>query len=204
MRTADGVVTRVFSPPSRIECAYRDPFDSVWLGGVDGLWRLSAIVFSHILYPGLTPTGHNVQAMTLDRSGALWVSFDRNGVYRLKGGSWTRSGGLLNFPTDPALIETTDAEGRHGLAIGTIFSRCWMERTFRCYTPTRRGCRKRHLDLRNWGTLWIGGDKGIESWRIPLPSHPFSGCGSLEGYLGYRERRERRYVVERPFRRSAH
>src|SRR5260370_14751972 len=113
LRTVNGVVSRVLSTPSRIECAYRDPADQVWLGGVDGLWRLSGDrLIPYSLPRGLTPSGHNVQAMTLDRSGSLWVSFDRNGVYRLKGDSWTRSGDLLNFPPDPALIEMTDADGR--------------------------------------------------------------------------------------------
>jgi signal transduction histidine kinase/ligand-binding sensor domain-containing protein len=164
MRAVDGIVTRVLSPPSRIECAYRDPFDRVWLGGVDGLWRLSGDHF--LAYPlprGLTPSGHNVQTIALDRSGSLWVSFDRNGVYRLKGGSWTRSGGLLNFPVGPALIATTDAKGRtwfgykdnlvamldgakislftaqHGVNIGNVIS-----------------------IYEGGGRIWIGGDTGIE------------------------------------------
>jgi signal transduction histidine kinase len=164
MRTADGVVTRVLSPPSRIECAYRDPFDRVWLGGVDGLWRLSANRF--LAYPlprGLTPTGHNVQAMTLDRSGALWVSFDRNGVYRLKGGSWTRSGDLLNFPTDPALIETTDAEGRTWFGYRDDRLAMLDGTRISLFTPQQGVDIGNVISIYESGKhIWIGGDEGIE------------------------------------------
>ena len=164
MRTADGVVTRVLSPPSRIECAYRDPFNRVWLGGADGLWRLSADRF--LAYPlprGLTPTGHNVQAMTLDRSGALWVSFDRNGIYRLKGGSWTRSGGLVNFPTDPALIETTDAEGRTWFGYRDNLLAMLDGTNISLFTPQQGVNVGNVISIYEaGGRIWIGGDKGIE------------------------------------------
>ena len=164
MRTVDGVVTRVLSPPSRIECAYRDPFDRVWLGGVDGLWRLSADRF--LAYPlprGLTPSGHNVQAMTLDRFGSLWVSFDRNGVYRLKGGSWTRSGGLLNFPTDPALIETTDAEGRTWFGYRDNLLAMLDGTKISLFTPQQSVNIGNVISIYEaGGRIWIGGDKGIE------------------------------------------
>jgi signal transduction histidine kinase/ligand-binding sensor domain-containing protein len=164
MRTVDGALTRVLSPPSRIECIYRDPLDRVWLGGVDGLWRLSGDHF--LAYPlprGLTPSGHNVQAMTLDRFGSLWVSFDRNGVYQLKGSSWTRSGGLLNFPTDPPLIETTDAEGRTWFGYRDNLVAMLDGTKLSLFTP------QQGVNLGNVisvygarGHIWIGGDKGIE------------------------------------------
>ncbi len=178
MRTVDGAVTRVLSPPSRIECAYRDPFDRVWLGGVDGLWRLSADRF--LAYPlprDLTPSGHNVQAMTLDRFGSLWVSFDRNGVYRLKGGSWTRSGGLLNFPTDPALIETTDAEGRTWFGYRDNLLAMLDGTKISLFTPQQSVNIGNVLSIYEaGGRIWIGGDKGIEV----LEDSRFHGIGSAD------------------------
>jgi signal transduction histidine kinase/ligand-binding sensor domain-containing protein len=178
MRTVDGVLTRVLSPPSRIECIYRDPFDRVWLGGVDGLWRLSGDRF--LAYPlprGLTPSGHNVQAMTLDRFGSLWVSFDRNGVYQLKGSSWTRSGGLLNFPTDPPLIETTDAEGRTWFGYRDNLVAMLDGTKISLFTP------QQGVNIGNvisvygaGGRIWIGGDKGIEV----LQDSRFRGISSAD------------------------
>ena len=178
MRTVDGVLTRVLSPPSRIECIYRDPLDRVWLGGVDGLWRLSGDRF--LAYPlprGLTPSGHNVQAMTLDRFGSLWVSFDRNGVYQLKGNSWTRSGGLLNFPTDPPLIETTDAEGRTWFGYRDNLVAMLDGTKISLFTP------QQGVNIGNvisvygaGGRIWIGGDKGIEV----LEDSGFRGISSAD------------------------
>jgi ligand-binding sensor domain-containing protein len=169
MHTVDGIVTRVFSPPSRVECAYRDPFDRVWLGGVDGLWRLSG---DHLVaYPlprGLTPSGHNVQAITLDRSGSLWVSFDRNGVYRFKGGSWTRSGGLPNLPEVPALIERTDAKGRTWFGYKDNLL-AMLDGTKISLFTTQQG-----VDIGNVISIYERGDEsGLEAirvskyWRIP-------------------------------------
>jgi len=178
MRTVDAAVTRVLSPPSRIECAYRDPFDRVWLGGVDGLWRLSGDRF--LAYPlprGLTPSGHNVQAMTLDRSGSLWVSFDRNGVYRLKGSSWTRSGGLLNFPTDPALIETTDAEGRTWFGYRDNLVAMLDGTKISLFTPQQGVNIGNVISIYEaGGRIWIGGDKGIEV----LEDSRFHGISSAD------------------------
>jgi signal transduction histidine kinase/ligand-binding sensor domain-containing protein len=178
MRTVDGAVTRVLSPPSRIECVYRDPFDRVWLGGVDGLWRLSANRF--LAYPlprGLTPSGHNVQAMTLDRFGSLWVSFDRNGIYRLKGGSWTRSGGLLNFPTDPALIETTDAEGRTWFGYRDNLLAMLDGTKISLFTPQQGVNIGNVISIYEaGGRVWIGGDKGIEV----LEDSRFHGISSAD------------------------
>ncbi len=164
LRTVNGVVSRVLSTPSRIECAYRDPADQVWLGGVDGLWRLSGDrLIPYSLPRGLTPSGHNVQAMTLDRSGSLWVSFDRNGVYRLKGDSWTRSGDLLNFPPDPALIEMTDAEGRTWFGYRDNLL-AMLDGAKTSLFTTQQG-----VNIGNvisiyevGGRIWIGGDNGIE------------------------------------------
>jgi signal transduction histidine kinase/ligand-binding sensor domain-containing protein len=164
MRTVDGVVTRVLPSPSRIECGYRDPFDRVWLGGVDGLWRLSADrLLAYPLPRGLTRTGHNVQAMTLDRSGALWVSFDRNGVYRLKDGSWKRSGDLPNFPTDTALIETTDGEGRTWFGYRDNLLAMLDGTKVSLFTP-QQGVNVGNVIsvYEAGGGIWIGGDNGTE------------------------------------------
>jgi signal transduction histidine kinase/ligand-binding sensor domain-containing protein len=178
MRTVDGVLTRVLSPPSRIECIYRDPFDRVWLGGVDGLWRLSGDRF--LAYPlprGLTPSGHNVQAVTLDRFGSLWVSFDRNGVYQLKGSSWTRSGGLLNFPTDPPLIETKDAEGRTWFGYRENLVAMLDGTKISLFTPQQGVNIGNVISVYEAGRrIWIGGDQGIEV----LEGSRFRGISSAD------------------------
>jgi signal transduction histidine kinase/ligand-binding sensor domain-containing protein len=190
MHTVDGIVTRVLSPPSRVECAFRDPFDRVWLGGVDGLWRLSG---DHLVaYPlprGLTPSGHNVQAMTLDRSGSLWVSFDRNGVYRLQGGSWTRSGGLLSLPDGPALIERTDTKGRTWFGYKDNLLAMLDGSTISLYTTQQGVDIGNVISIYEWGgRIWIGGDNGIEVldnshfYRIrPADAEAIKGISGIAG-----------------------
>jgi signal transduction histidine kinase/ligand-binding sensor domain-containing protein len=164
MYTVDGIVTRVLSSPSRIECAYRDPLDRVWLGGVDGLWRLSNDrLLPYPLPAGLTPTGHNVQAIALDRAGSLWVSFDRNGVYRLKGGSWVRSGGLPNFPGGAALIETTDAKGRIWFGYRDNLLAMLDGTKISLFTPQQGVNIGNVISIHEAeGRIWIAGDKGLE------------------------------------------
>jgi signal transduction histidine kinase/ligand-binding sensor domain-containing protein len=164
MNTVNGIVTRVLSPPSRIECAYLDPLDRVWLGGVDGLWRLSGDrLLPYPLPAGLTPTGHNVQAMTLDRAGSLWVSFDRNGVYRLQGGSWTRSGGLPNFPPGAALRETTDSKGRIWFGYRDNLLAVLDGSKISLFTPQQGVNIGNVISIYEAeGRIWIAGDNGIE------------------------------------------
>ena len=115
--------------------------------------------------------------MTLDRSGSLWVSFDRNGVYRLKGSSWTRSGGLLNFPTDPALIETTDAEGRTWFGYRDNLLAMLDGTKISLFTPQQGVNIGNVISIYEaGGRIWIGGDKGIEV----LEDSRFHGISSAD------------------------
>jgi signal transduction histidine kinase/ligand-binding sensor domain-containing protein len=187
MHTVDGIVTRVRSSPSRIECAYRDPLDRVWLGGVDGLWRLSNDrLLPNPLPGGLTPTGHNVQAITLDRAGSLWVSFDRNGVYRLKGGSWVRSGGLPNFPGGAALIETTDAKGRIWFGYRDNLLAMLDGTKISLFTPQQGVNIGNVISIYEAdGRIWIAGDKGLEvlqnSRFYPVPAADSEALKGISG-----------------------
>jgi signal transduction histidine kinase len=94
--------------PRKISCAYRDPDGIVWLGGPELIWRSAGQRWAPInlpvanlgkqAYPG-------VQAIAKDRSGALWVSVVRAGVFRLADGKWSRYG-------EPAVSLATDSNGR--------------------------------------------------------------------------------------------
>ncbi len=108
-----GVAVPVSTGPKRIECIYRDPSGHMWVGSGQQLFRQVGSQF--IPYP--PPAGfdhhlHDIQAMTMDRDGALWVSYLMDGVYRLKNRVWQRSGGLPGLSTNPAVSMFTDAEGR--------------------------------------------------------------------------------------------
>jgi len=63
-----------------------------------GLAYLGTRFISTALPPGLDPLAHNVQAITMDRAGALWVSFVNSGVFRLNHGMWSRFGVSRSCP----------------------------------------------------------------------------------------------------------
>ena len=103
----NGSAVEAVPGPGEITCAYRDPDGVFWFGGPDKIWHSAGQRWVAIDLPvqNLVKTGlSGVQAMTKDRSGALWVSIVRAGVFRLADGRWTRYG-------DPTVSLTTDNDG---------------------------------------------------------------------------------------------
>jgi signal transduction histidine kinase/ligand-binding sensor domain-containing protein len=138
--------------------AYRSPDGTIWFGGPQGVARFEA---GRLITTAL-PEKEEVQAMVQDRTGAMWVSVVRKGVFRLADGQWSLNGNLPALPHLPAIVETVDASGRlwfgytgnqiarvdgpsvklfgtaDGLSVGNI---------------TAIAGRHQHL--------WIGGDRGL-------------------------------------------
>jgi len=82
---------------------------TVWFGGRKALWRERG---GHL--ESLTPPGpdRDMQALALDKSGGLWVSVVRSGVFRLQDGVWTPFGGIATLPHDTAIAIVRDRRGR--------------------------------------------------------------------------------------------
>ena len=96
-----------------VSCAYRAEDGTLWFGGTRTLWRVTNGRPTPIAVPVASVSRRiGVQAMTMDRSGAMWISMPPDGIYRLKEGAWTRFTGAANFPAGPALSEFTDVLGR--------------------------------------------------------------------------------------------
>lgn len=158
---------------------------SVWFGGRNGLWRYAPGWSDRIAVPAVAE-GAQVQAMAQERSGALWVSFGRRGVFRLLDGSWTHNGDLPSLPDLTAVTLSADATGRiwlgytenriaivsgstvqlyfsnDGLAIGTVTAIC--------------GKRTR---------VWVGGEFGLalfdgKRFQPVIPEPPLR----IEGITG--------------------
>jgi signal transduction histidine kinase/sugar lactone lactonase YvrE len=144
--------------PREISAAYRDPDGIIWLGGLEKIWHSAGQHWIEIDPPVDTPVRQGlsgIQAITKDRSGTLWVSVVRAGVFRLAGGKWSRFG-------EPAVSLATDSDGRiwlgypnsqvqivnkdrlqrlsvtEGLSVGTVLA---------------IDARRRHV--------WVGGDHGL-------------------------------------------
>jgi signal transduction histidine kinase/ligand-binding sensor domain-containing protein len=104
-------VEEILSHPGAVQCAYRDPDGVVWVASNMGLWRTVAGKFVPVRLPKEL-VGPSKQAITRDANGALWLSVARKGVYRLIGGRWINFGGLSGLPREPAIVLTTDNQGR--------------------------------------------------------------------------------------------
>lgn len=101
------------SPHGWIRLLYRDLHGKIWVGTSDELWAFTGEKFTrHTLPKDVDPFFHVPQSMTMDRSGALWVSILHSGVMRLSQGMWTHGENLTASAHDPALFLFTDSNGR--------------------------------------------------------------------------------------------
>ncbi|HKQ12874.1 MAG TPA: two-component regulator propeller domain-containing protein [Steroidobacteraceae bacterium] len=97
--------------PQFITCVYRAADGTVWFGGRAMLWHSSGppakAQWTELPVPGdrANANYYPVQAIAQDRSGALWVSVVRGGVYRYVDGKWSRF-------DDPSLTIASGADGR--------------------------------------------------------------------------------------------
>jgi signal transduction histidine kinase/streptogramin lyase len=95
----------------RITCAYHSGDGVVWLGGRDGLLRLRGDDVVSFALPQ-EAAGNEVQAITMDATGGLWVSINGNGVYRFASGTWTHFGDRADLPKLAATAMATDSGER--------------------------------------------------------------------------------------------
>jgi signal transduction histidine kinase/ligand-binding sensor domain-containing protein len=173
--------------PRHVQCAYRDPSGVTWLGGRNGLWHLSGARFISTALPvGLNPSAHNVQAITMDRAGALWVSFVNSGVFQLDHGIWSRFGKVAALPQIPAITEATDSKGR--IWFGYTANRIAMlDGTRVSMFGSGDG-----LDIGNVisiydhdGEIWTGGQSGLELFeRGHFRRLQLAGSEPLRGVSG--------------------
>jgi len=93
----------------RIACLLRTDDGTVWFGGRKALWRERQGRFESVVPPG--PDG-DTQALAVDKSGGLWVSLVRSGVFYLKDSVWTPYGGIANLPRRWAITIVRDRRDR--------------------------------------------------------------------------------------------
>jgi signal transduction histidine kinase/ligand-binding sensor domain-containing protein len=101
--------------PAPANCAYRDPRGVLWFGGQDMLAKVVDGKLERVPSPTGPPNPRvysEVQAITADRQGRLWVSVVRHGVYRLDHGEWRPFGDLPDLPHETAILAWTDAHGK--------------------------------------------------------------------------------------------
>ncbi|WP_052517658.1 sensor histidine kinase [Archangium violaceum] len=110
MRLSHGEVS-FEQPGAPVRSAYRDQEGVIWLGADNGLWRVEDGRLSHVT-PMPVPLSQ-VQAMTRDHRGTLWVSLTGHPQMQWVDGRWNPVTERLGF-SDKERIHTamTDARGR--------------------------------------------------------------------------------------------
>jgi signal transduction histidine kinase/ligand-binding sensor domain-containing protein len=79
----------------------------------EALWRFTGRDWTVFDLPSeIADQGQFLQAITQDRTGGMWVSLGRHGLYRLANGVWTPYGGRHDLPTTGVVCEFTDSLGR--------------------------------------------------------------------------------------------
>jgi signal transduction histidine kinase/ligand-binding sensor domain-containing protein len=98
--------------PLRFTCAYRAADGTLWLANASERWRRDASgAFKRIPHPRHL-AGYDVQAMTIDGRGRMWVSVSRQGLFVIEEGVWRKHGGLPGMPDALALSLASDGAGR--------------------------------------------------------------------------------------------
>ncbi len=102
----------VKNSPNEILSLYRDTDGVLWLGGNGALWRSDADHFTRVPLPeGIEAPISDIQAITRDRDGGLWVSIASTGLYRLSKGSWTAFGDQPALPKLTPMTAVADGSG---------------------------------------------------------------------------------------------
>jgi signal transduction histidine kinase/ligand-binding sensor domain-containing protein len=106
--------------PANITAAYRDLSGDVWFGGPGGMWHApggsssSNTRFTRVPLPDEAGPGE-VQAIARTPNGDLWVSIRgqrMKGVFRRRGGAWSRALLPAGFADQLALTVVADSLGR--------------------------------------------------------------------------------------------
>jgi signal transduction histidine kinase len=100
--------------------------------------------------------------MAVDRSGSLWVSIVRKGVFRLKDGAWTPYGGIESLPKLTAISMATDAQGRvwFGYTEGRVAALDGSDVTVFTGENASPVGNVTAIFARRRG-IWVGGDLGV-------------------------------------------
>jgi len=165
--SSDGTVSKVMED-IHVTVAYRDPQGVDWYGSQPRAPAIAELVrregdrVQHIPLPPDVPPEVDVQAITRDNSGTLWVSVVRRGVYRFANNAWTQATELPDAGKLAALAMRTDSLGRVWLGYTDNRLARWDRGTVRVFSAPEG------LDVGNVLTIsekghhiWIGGDRGL-------------------------------------------
>lgn len=177
------------APP--ITAVHRDHDGVTWLGGPNGLWTLQDGRLSEVTaLPIENYSG--VQAIAKARDGALWVSLNTPGVWRLQDGRWRHFHDLAGMPDGASPLTLLCASD------GTL----WMGFARNSVSLMKDGT-LRELDAaqglsvgnvtaltESAGGIWIGGERGLARFSGGrLRSMQVGEASAFRGITGVVQRR---------------
>ena len=109
MKITDGAVD-VAGSPHAIESVARARDGTIWLGGRGRLFHTRRDGFDQVPLPA-SASASTVQAIAEDRSGSVWISVLRQGVFRRTGAVWKRVGASWGLDTTAAVSIVADSSG---------------------------------------------------------------------------------------------
>jgi signal transduction histidine kinase len=89
LKASPGALEVIAARVPQVDAIHRAPDGGLWLGSPDGLRRLTHDRLEHVAVPEQLLRA-DVQTMTSDREGALWIAVHGHGLYRLHAGAWQR------------------------------------------------------------------------------------------------------------------
>ncbi|MGW8390322.1 triple tyrosine motif-containing protein [Pseudoduganella sp. HUAS MS19] len=161
---------------------YRAADGALWFGTGNERWRRAPSgLLTRLPHPP-QHAQHDVQAMTLDRGGRMWLSLARKGLFMAEGNSWRKDGGVAGLPQGLAPAVATDELGR--IWVGYLGSRIAVieHGRARVFGP-EQGVHTGHvLALHVDGPrVWAGGEFGL-GWFDSAGYHAVEG--ELRGISG--------------------
>ena len=161
LRLRDQQLSTLDLPPP-ITAAHRDREGVVWLGGPKGLWKLQNGQLTKIT-PLPTSNYSGVQAIAKDRSGALWVSLNTPGVYRLVDDHWRHFQDLQGLPAGSSpLAMLCDSEATLWLGFARNEILLMKDGALR-KLGAQQGLAVGNVTALTEGRagIWIGGERGL-------------------------------------------
>lgn len=95
-----------------VTAGFRDSDQSSWFGASPWLWHVTKASVESTRLPSWVQGSSDVQAITRDHGGSLWVSVIRFGVMHFENGKWTRFDSSPGGADESATMLYTDDEGR--------------------------------------------------------------------------------------------
>ena len=151
-----------------VTSAYRDPKGEEWYGSqprgpatAELIHRTAERTF-HIPLPLDVSPELDVQSITMDADGGLWISVIRRGIYKFKNNSWTQPSELPGAGKQSAIVLSADSLDSVWLGYPANRLARWNQGNVQIYS------RSNGLDVGNvlaiyqhGSHIWVGGDHGL-------------------------------------------